>query len=41
MIQKKCLSPAKIDIVGKNNEDIIINLETYLSVQKRIFSEVG
>lgn len=35
------LSDENFDIVGKNNEDIIINLETYLSVQKRIFSEVG
>lgn len=35
------LSDENFDIVVKNNEDIIINLEKYLSAQKRMFSEVG
>lgn len=35
------LSDENFEIVVKNNEDIIINLEKYLSAQKRMFSEVG
>ncbi len=35
------LSDEDLDILGKDNGDTIINLETYLNAQKRIFSEVA
>lgn len=35
------LSDEDLEILGKNNEDTIINLETYLNTQKRIFEKVA